>query len=429
METRYGILMAGVQSRCGKTTATLALMATLRRAGLAVAPFKAGPDFIDPSWHQAITGRPSHSLDTCMVGIAESQRLLATHGNGHFAVVEGVMGLYDGRQGIGGPGSTADLARALALPVVLVVDGHGMAGSIAPLVDGFCRYAQGFALAGVLATRLGGQSHAARLSEALQEKNLPPLLGWLARDAALALPERHLGLVMPDRSRETADHRWAAALHLDLPALLQAATLPPAPPLPPRDDTPPLLQGVHLAIARDEAFCFLYPANVDWLQRMGATLHFFSPLAGDPFPREADATWLPGGYPELYAAPLSASASWQGLAALVEKGGPLLAECGGMMALGQSLVDLAGASWPMANVLPITTRMTRRLAGLGYRQEAHGPRGHEFHHSTRDPCPLPGAFQVERGDPGVRYGSVRASYIHWYFPAAPEVCSRWFLPE
>ncbi|MBF0612503.1 MAG: cobyrinate a,c-diamide synthase [Magnetococcales bacterium] len=427
MENRHAILLAGVQSRSGKTTVTLALMAALRRHGLVVAPFKAGPDFIDPSWHQAICGVPSHNLDTFMVGTAESRRLLDRYGKGGCAVVEGVMGLYDGKEGVGGPGSTADLARQLNLPVLLVVDGHGMAGSIAPLVAGYCHYAKNFSIAGVIANRVGRESHAQKLAAILQQENLPPLLGWLPRDENLALAERHLGLVLPGEAPPIATDHLASALHLDLEGFLRASqytfSSPDSQPA-----TPPLLQGVTIGIARDQAFCFLYPANLQWLQEMGATLRFFSPLAGDPFPADAQAAWLPGGYPELYGQALSQAPCWQGITRLAAANAPILAECGGMMALGTALSDLNGETWPMAGVLPITTHMTRRLAGLGYRQEVNGARGHEFHHSTRSPSSLPPAFQVTNGDGGVLWQRVRASYIHWYFPSAPTVCASWFTP-
>ncbi|MBF0401447.1 MAG: cobyrinate a,c-diamide synthase, partial [Magnetococcales bacterium] len=188
----------------------------------------------------------------------------------------------------------------------------------------------------------------------------------------------------------------------------------------------PLLAGKQIAIARDAAFCFLYPANLEWLTEQGATLHFFSPLAGEPLPTAADALWLPGGYPELYAAPLSHSKSWPSLRQAVHAALPVLAECGGMMALGESLTDHAGNRWPMAGLLPIHTRMTGRLASLGYRQEISGVRGHEFHHSVRDASPLEPAFQVERGDAGLRHLQLRASYIHWYFPSQPATVARWF---
>ncbi|MEO5339736.1 MAG: cobyrinate a,c-diamide synthase [Magnetococcus sp. MYC-9] len=431
MQNTPGFLISACQSHTGKTTVTLAMMAALRAAGIPVAPFKAGPDFIDPQWHAAICRRPSYTLDTCMVGAEESRSLLAQKRRaGEMAVVEGVMGLYDGKTGVGGTGSTADLARTLGLPVVLVVNAKGMAGSMAPLVAGFTHFAQGFSMAGILANRVGSARHAQILRQALQEHDLPPLLGWMTESAAIGLGERHLGLLMPQDQPPPAESALLEALTLDLALLQERIRLPPnlATPSPTPPDTlaTPLLAGKRIAVARDAAFCFVYPANLEQLRAWGATLHLFSPLAGEPLPAGTDALWLPGGYPELHAASLAHSASWPDIRQAVGRGLPVLAECGGMMALGESLTDHAGHRWPMAGVLPIHTRMTNRLAGLGYRQESSGVRGHEFHHSIRDPSGLEPAFQMDRGDAGVRLLAVRASYIHWYFPSHPEACARWF---
>lgn len=423
--------MAACQSNSGKTTVTLAVMATLRAAGLQVAPFKAGPDFIDPQWHTALCHRPSYTLDTCMVGQQESRAvLLNKQQQADIAVVEGVMGLYDGKQGVGETGSTADLARILGLPVVLVVNAKGMAGSIAPMVAGFTQFAQGFQIVGVIANRVGSLGHAQILRQALQTYHLPPLLGWLSHQPEIALGERHLGLLLPQDQATPATETLIQALTLDTEKLLEAISLSPSPPAPPSSPLPaqpvsPLLAGKQIAIARDHAFCFLYPANLEWLTEQGASLHFFSPLAGEPLPHESDALWFPGGYPELHAATLTLSPTWSSLRPAIEAGLPVLAECGGMMALGTTLTDHEGTGWPMAGLLPIHTRMTKRLAGLGYRHDQSGVRGHAFHHSVRDPSPLEPAFQVDRGDNGVRWLQIRASYTHWYFPSQPVAVARW----
>ena len=427
MKTAPGFIVAATHSNSGKTTVTLALMAALQGAGVTVAPFKAGPDYIDPQWHSQLCGRPSYNLDTFMVGEVACRSLLETKRGGGMAVVEGVMGLYDGRSGIGGPGSSAHLAGTLGLPVVLVVDARGMAGSIAPLVAGFTGFAEHFALIGVIANRVGSASHAERLQQALQSRGLPPLLGWMDRSPAVGLAERHLGLVLPQEQATPAREGLTAALHLDIPAFL--AGLGAATPTQPVSVVPamgpPLLEKKRIAVARDRAFCFIYPANRDWLAEMGAEVRFFSPVAGEPLPAGSDGLWLPGGYPELHAESLSRSATWPGIRAAVAAGMPVLAECGGMMALGETLTDHEGSCWPMAGALPLHTYMTRRLVGLGYRQEASGMRGHEFHHSTRGPVDLPAAFRLERGDGGVQYQQTRAAYVHWYFPSQPVVCARW----
>ena len=427
MDTPPGFIIAGVQSRSGKTTLTLALMAAMKRAEIPFAPFKAGPDYLDPAWHRAVSGRPSYNLDTFMVGEQGCRSLFHAKRAGNPGVVEGVMGLYDGKAGVGGPGSTADLARTLALPVLLVVNVRGMAGSLAPLLDGFQRAADGFAIAGILANQVGSANHARLLGELLADQGLPPLLGWLPRRDDLILKERHLGLVDP---RERDAPPWEAladALHMNLPELLDAASraAPEPPPPPPVTPGNGLLRGRRVAVARDRAFCFIYPANLAWLADEGAEVRFFSPLAGEPLPENCDGLWLPGGYPELHAETLSGSGSWAGVRDFCQRGGAVLAECGGMMALGEELTGLDGRAWPMAGVLPVRTRMTAGLAGLGYRQDRSGVRGHEFHHSVREATTLPPAFDLARGDGGVRQGNVRAAYVHWYFPSQAETCARW----
>lgn len=417
-------LLAGTHSGCGKTTLTLALLQYLKNRALPVRAFKVGPDFLDPLWHFAVTGQPSYNLDTQMIGLDLSQHLLSRWaGEDSYGVIEGVMGMFDGRTGVGQAGSSVDLARQLQLPVILVVDAQGISGSIAPLVSGYCQFAQqlGVTVSGVIANRLGGDFHANLLREALAAYQLPPLLAWMSKGAPM-LEERHLGLKTP-LSGAVPDLQ--ACLRVDEAKLMSAFLRYAAPVL---SDVPRLdgLQGKTVAIARDEACCFIYPANVDWLLAQGARLQWFSPLAGEAAPA-ADAMWLPGGYPELYASRLAASKSLPSIKAFVEAGRPVLAECGGAMLLGADLVDLAGAIWPMARVLPFRSRMQNTLAALGYRQDVSGMRGHEFHYSLRE-CEgamAPG-FDCTDGDKGVRYNNLRASYVHWYFASAPSAAIKWF---
>ena len=188
-----------------------------------------------------------------------------------------------------------------------------------------------------------------------------------------------------------------------------------------------LLGNKRMAIARDAASCFIYPANLDFLREQGAELFFFSPLKGEAVPEHADALWLPGGYPELFAKQLSQSNSWESIRVFIEEGFPTLAECGGAMLLGDALIDQEGIEWPMAKLLPYRSKMQSKLASLGYREEASGLRGHEFHHSTRETLTaFDTCFDLDRGDKGIRYKNLRASYIHWYFASAPEVIAEWF---
>lgn len=402
----------------------MALMAQLVRRSVPIAPFKAGPDYLDPAWHREISQRPSYNLDTFMVGPEGCKTLFKEKRGNALAVVEGVMGLYDGRAGVGGPGSTADLACVLDLPVLLVVNVRGMAGSLIPLVQGFVQAAHGFTIAGILANHVGSPRHARQLSELLAGHGLPPLMGWMGRENDLLLQERHLGLTLPDETSPPPWNRLAEALHLDWDLFCQFFQ-----PLPPEggDFAPiaPMLSGKHIAVARDAAFNFIYPANLECLESMGGKIHFFSPLLGEILPPHCNAVWLAGGYPEIHAEKLSGSPTLASLKEFGERGGAILAECGGMMALGTHLVDLNGKTWPMAGLLPVGTIMTPKLAGLGYRAELSGARGHEFHHSVRETCQLPPAFTPDRGDPGIQWRNVRASYIHWYFPSAPPVIAFW----
>lgn len=418
-------ILVGTHSGCGKTTVMLALLQHLKAKQIAIATFKAGPDYLDPLWHQAITHKPSFNLDTQMMGAKVCRDQLTRQAqNVQFALIEGVMGLFDGRAGVGGMGSSADLAKELNISAILIIDGKGMAGSIVPLVAGFCQYAKkiGFTISAIIGNQIGGEHHAAILRDLLTAHKLPPLLAWLEKDAPM-LPERHLGLKRPEEG-DVPD--FMPFLHVDdsfwdkaFTQLLDQKTS--------TDSTRvPLLKGKTIAVAKDPACCFIYPANINWLKEEGADIKFFSPLRSEPIPDGADALWLPGGYPELYAPILSQSKSWASLHQFVSENKPVLAECGGAMLLGKELVDLEGNRWPMAGVFPYSSIMEKRLMSLGYRDEENGMHGHEFHYSRREntsglmPC-----FKVKKGDKGTRFRNVRASYIHWYFSSAPKQMAEW----
>lgn len=453
-------LIAGTQSGCGKTTATLALMQHLRASGKTVAPFKSGPDFLDPMWHEKACARTSYNIDTRMVGVALSRQLLASKSQGaDITIIEGVMGLFDGLKGVGGVGSSADLAKQLELPVLLVVSAKGMSGSLVALVEGFKARADGMGITiiGVIANHVGSENHAKILRELLVEFNLPPLVAWLDKDAP-QLPERHLGLKMPN---ELDLPNFSDALHVEIDFTTKTTKYTKDIENPLRFSAPEteLLRGKTIAIAKDKACCFIYPVNIEWLESQGAEVVYFSPLAGEKVP-DADALWLPGGYPELHLNILEQSNTWNSLCDFIESGKPVLAECGGMMLLGQSITDKAGGTAQMANVLPCTFAMQDKLAGLGYRSETSGVTGHEFHHSKREFTAVPArgrllacgnssqaqharvvslasqltfrrggmqsAFEVSRGDAGIRYKNLRASYIHWYFPSNSKEVASWF---
>ncbi len=418
-------LLAGTQSGCGKTTVMLALLQYLQAQQYKIASFKTGPDFLDPLWHQAITHKPAYNLDTRMIGAETSKALLTQQAScADISLIEGVMGLFDGRSGVGGSGSSAELAKELQLPVFLVVDAKGMSGTIVPLVSGFCTYAtqMGIRIAGIIANRVGSAHHADLLANALHAHNQPPLIAWLAKNAPI-LPERHLGLMQPS---EVQLPNFLPYLQIEAPHFVDLFTQVDTST---HNTTRPssALQDKKIAIARDAACCFLYPANLDFLQQQGAKLLFFSPIASEAIPQNADAVWLPGGYPELFAAALSQSTTWQSLHAFITAGKPVLAECGGAMLLGETLIDHQAQQWRMANILPYHSKMQTKLASLGYREEASGLKGHEFHHSVREMTQtMQACFQVNRGDNGIRFKNVRASYIHWYFASAPDIITNWF---
>ncbi len=417
-------LLAGTQSGCGKTTIMLALLQYLKAQQHNVLSFKSGPDFLDPLWHQVVTGQTSYNLDTRMVGVGNCEQLLAKQSAlADIAVIEGVMGLFDGRLGVGGSGSSAELAKALQVPVFLVVDAKGMSGSVVPLVSGFSQYAEnmGVNIAGVIANRVGSAHHASLLQEVLHEHKQPPLIAWMGKNAPV-LPERYLGLVQPS---EASLPNFLPFFHIEDDGLVDlfAETFTSQPKKAALD----LLINKKIAVAKDAACCFIYPANLDFLQQQGAEILFFSPIAGEKVPENADAVWLPGGYPELFVEQLSQSDTWQSLQLYVEAGKPVLAECGGAMLLGESLIDHEGRQWPMAKILPYRSIMQNKLASLGYREDVSGIRGHEFHHSKREiEQVLESCFRLDRGDKGIRYKNLRASYVHWYFASAPDVITEWF---
>jgi len=432
---RGGIIIAAPASGSGKTLLTLALLRHLARAGHRVASAKVGPDYIDPSFHAAASGAPCLNLDPWAMRRATLAGLTAElEARADVVLCEGVMGLFDGA-GLKGAGSTADLAALTHWPVVLVVDARGQAGSAAALIGGFAIHRSDVGLAGIIFNRVGGARHQATLAAALAEA-LPdlPVLGMVPRDDALALPERHLGLVpagehaMLDAFLDGAASRIADAV--DIPALLAlarpsrlASGAGPIPALPPL--------GRRIAIARDTAFAFIYPAVLDGWHRDGATLSFFSPLADEGPAAEADAIYLPGGYPELHAGRLAASIGFMdGLRAAAQTGRYIYGECGGYMMLGEALIDGEGRRHNMAGLLPVVTSFAARRLHLGYRllslagdaplgAAGSGFRGHEFHYasviSEGAAAPLFATADADGaalGTAGLRVGSVMGSFLH-----------------
>ncbi len=427
-----GLILAAPASGSGKTTLTLGLLRALARGGTRVAPAKTGPDYVDPTFHAAAAGRASLNLDPwAMRGDTLASLVVALARDADLVLCEGVMGLFDGIDARG-TGSTAELAARTGWPVVLVVDARGMAASVGPLVAGFANARKDMRVAGVIFNRCGGASHAALLREALA-LCCPDLacFGAIARASDLQLPERHLGLVPATETDglepfldRAAD---ACAAGIDIASLLGAAApatiahaAADAVPLPPL--------GQRIAVARDIAFAFAYPATLAGWRTQGAEISFFSPLADEAPDPSSDAVFLPGGYPELHAGRLATATRFR--AGIGAHGGTVYGECGGYMALGTGLVDADGTRHAMLGLLPLETSFAARRLHLGYRAVeladdcALGPRGlqargHEFHYASilREGGNAP-LFEMHDargnrlGSAGCRVGRVAGSFVH-----------------
>ncbi len=412
---------------------TLGLMRAFMRRGLRVAGAKNGPDYIDPAFHAAVTGRPSYNLDSWAMSPDATAALAAEAAAGaDLVIAEASMGLFDGVPAENGrSGASADIAAATGWPVLLVHDVSGQAQSAAAAIAGAAAYDARIRIAGVVLNKVGSERHLRLVREAVEATGIP-VLGALTRDAALSLPERHLGLVQA-RETQNLDALTDAfadkiAAEVDLDAVLRLAE--------PARQTPralaPLLPppGQRIAIAQDDAFSFVYP-HVAWGWRSaGAELRFFSPLADEAPPPDADFCWLPGGYPELHAGRLAAAAAFlQGLRSFAETR-PVHGECGGYMVLGQTLTDAAGAAHPMAGLLPVSTSFAKRKLSLGYRaarllddhplgRAGTVLRGHEFHYATgmEDSCNAPfvemtDAYGGDWHPAGSRLGNASGTFFH-----------------
>ena len=421
------LLLSAPASHQGKTTVTAALALYHRQQGRRVRVFKIGPDFLDPQILEQGAGSPVRPLDLWMVGRERCALLLAeAAAEADIILIEGVMGLFDGEP------CSADLAGAFGLPIALVIDAVAMAQSFAAIAAGLARFRPGLHIAGVLANRIASERH--RLAVTRLWPGDLTFYGVLYRDAKSILPTRHLGLV---QAAEVPDLMARLGRLGDALAETGLAALPPAVELPvaSAEPVPALLVGKRIAIARDAAFSFIYPDNLEWLQQAGADLLFFSPLAGDPLP-VVDAVWLPGGYPELHLQTLGANTALpQQLRGHRQAGGVIYAECGGLLYLLERLTDKQGNRAELAGLLPGSGQMTPQLAALGL-QSAELPRGrlrgHTFHHSVLDTVMQPAFYarrqdNGERGEAVYRHGGITASYLHLYFPSCPAAAAALFL--
>jgi cobyrinic acid a,c-diamide synthase len=444
------LVVAGVASGVGKTTFTLGLLETLRRRGLSVQPFKVGPDFIDPGFHALVAGRPSHNLDGWMCSREYVRATVARHAAGaDLALIEGVMGCFDGRGATSDEGSTAEVAKWLGAPAVLVVDAKAMARSAGAIVLGFERFDPDLDLAGVVFNRVASETHWKWLREAVSARCRAVPLGYLPRWDSLTLPERHLGLVtaaeqgLPPALLDERSQAIEATVDVDRLLALARSQVAPAPVgfagMAERTE-PDASEPPRIGVARDLAFQFYYPANLDLLRAAGAELVFWSPLDDRELP-SVDALYLGGGYPEVYAARLAANAPMrEAVRAFAAAGHPVYAECGGLLYLAEALEDERGVLQPMVGVLPTVGRLGAKRLTLGYAEveltasTLLGPagtvaRGHEFHASRIDPVPerVPRAYTVRmsRGGPpraeGYLLGETLMSYVHLHFGSNPRV--------
>lgn len=445
-----GIVIAGTRSGVGKTSLALGIVAALRRRGLEVQPFKVGPDFLDPTYLRRASGRECYNLDPWMCGRSYVGDIYSRAvEDADIAVIEGVMGMYDGASVDSSEGSTADVAGLLEIPVVLLAEAGGRARSFGALVEGFARFEEKPELAGAVANRVGSGRHGEMLGEALESCGAPPMLGALPDGAFPSLSDRHLGLISADEtllSREKLDDfAEACEQHLDLDRLLEVAgcDLPSVPRARMDDvgDTNP----ARIALARDRAFHFYYPDNLEHLQAAGAELIEFSPLHQDSMPK-ADGLYLGGGYPEELAVELSANESMrESVASFCRSGRPVYAECGGLMYLCRAIRTLDGKRHGMCGVLPAEVKMLERFRALGYAEveiqescplgcPGRRLRGHEFHYSQISSDRMQGSgwrtvygVRKRRGDANSREGylngNVLASYIHLHFASCPEAAT------
>jgi cobyrinic acid a,c-diamide synthase len=450
------IVVAGTHSGVGKTTVSTALMAAYRRRGLVVQSFKVGPDFIDPGYHAAATGRPGRNLDGWMLDRATVLDIFSrAASDADLAIIEGVMGLFDGASGGQQSGSTAEMAKWLNVPVVLVIDVAAMAGSAAAIVHGFETFDPELKVAAVIANNIAGEGHLKYIDDAVRAASCKAaLIGGLMRDQSIKIPERHLGLFM---AQETAGRSWLEKLAdwveagLELDQLYGLTEVPYSQP-------PPNLEGevryksdwhtrarIKVGVARDRAFCFYYQDNLELLERCGAELVYWSPIS-EPVPKGLRGLYFGGGYPEMNAEALAANESARGaVRRFIDAGGAVYAECGGLMYLTQAIVDTGGAEFPMAGAFPTKCRMQDRLGALGY-VEVEGigshqmlkagerARGHQFRYSTIDAMPeairrayymRPASSRKAAGPEGYVFNHCLASYVHLHFLSNPAIASQW----
>lgn len=452
-------MIAGTHSGVGKTTITTALMAALTEAGYSVQPFKAGPDYIDPSYHTIVTGNKSRNLDTWILDETTVCRVFTgSAAKADLAVIEGVMGVFDGSSGIGEQGSSAHIAKLLRCPVILIVDVRSMARSAAALVMGFKDFDPGLDLAGVILNRIGSDRHLSLVREAIESTCNVPVIGYVRKNTRLELPSRHLGLVPTVEGGYLKDTVTSLAAEIregiDLWRLLKIAESADELSLEEEhaaEDTNPInlkkrrkTGSVRIAIAMDEAFSFYYQDGLETLEWEGAQLVPFSPLNDRVLPEEIDGMYIGGGFPEVFIDRLAANEEViSQIRAAGAAGMPIYAECGGLMYLTRAIIDFDGNRFPMVGLVPGSCIMEKKLVGMGYVEsealtdniiasKGQKARGHEFHYSRIEPEgeDFRYAFRLVRNRyretvmDGFASENILASYVHHHFTSDPGLARR-----
>lgn len=436
------LVIAGVSSGVGKTTFTLGLMAALKQRGLTVQGFKCGPDYIDPSFHTAVTNRPSRNLDSWMFS-EEVLREVFVNGSrdADISIIEGVMGFYDGKSATSNKGSTAEISRLLDCPTILVVDCSKMARSAAAIVKGYQLLDPRVNIVGIIANKVGSKGHFQIIKDAVEQECDIPVCGYLLKEDQIDMPERHLGLV-PSIERGDLNTLFQMLGRLveetiEVDKLLQLSK---------RDSIEATIstfkkrstKNIKIAVAKDQAFNFYYKENLELLEAYGAECVYFSPVKGERLPEDIDGLYMGGGFPEVFAKELSAQkAVSQSIKEKVDQGLPVLAECGGFMYLADSIETVEGTVYPMVGVIPGNIKMGNKLAAIGYREitglsgnylfkEGTIARGHEYHYSSfHSDEAIPFAYYSKgtfgEGEEGCLTNNVIAGYSHIHFASCPDL--------
>ncbi|KKI90311.1 cobyrinic acid a,c-diamide synthase [Bacillus sp. SA1-12] len=442
--TSQRLVIAGVSSGVGKTTITIGLLSALKQRGLNVQGFKCGPDYIDTTFHSAVTGRPSRNLDSWMFSKDVLKEVFINGSDSaDISIIEGVMGFYDGKTALSNQGSTAEISMLLDCPTILIVDCSKMARSAAAMVKGFQLLEPDVNIVGVIANKVGSMGHFQIIKEAVEQECGIPVCGYLLENTSIQMPERHLGLI------PSIEHGDLTSLFdqlanlveetIDLDLLVELSKQKPLKKDPAKSIFKKRkLKDVKLAIAKDRAFNFYYQENLELLEAYGAECIYFSPLSGEAIPDEADGLYIGGGFPEQFAADLANQVEVKNsIKRRILKGLPTLAECGGYMYLAKTIETIDGSVYPMVGVIPGTIKMGKKLAGFGYREVSGNhdnylllnkftARGHEFHYSSyHESEPLPFAYHTKgsfsEGVDGCLTNNVIAGYTHLHFASCPEL--------